>query len=328
MNRMTLSVAMCTYNGERYLGEQLQSIVAQVRLPDELVICDDRSSDKTVTIIREFAANSPFPIRLFENSETFGTTKNFERALSLCRHDVIFLCDQDDSWHPEKLQTIERAFLEHPEVGVVFSDADIVDRDLKPTGCSVWKSVDFSNRLRYMVDAGRAFEALLTFNFVTGATMAFRKEFCSLIIPIPDLWVHDAWIAILLSAVADVIRVDRALIKYRQHSLQQLGARRGGIATHISTAQASNTQAEYKRRLEQFVLVRQRLHEQKGFDLDDRIHELIWAKIEHIACRASLPKSRLRRLPAIGRELLLKHYRHFGHGWKGAVRDLLVNFDD
>ena len=92
------SVAMCTYNGARFLGAQLASVAAQARAPDELVVCDDRSTDETARVVEEFAAAAPFRVRLHVNERNLGTTRNFERAVSLCEGDLIALSDQDDVW--------------------------------------------------------------------------------------------------------------------------------------------------------------------------------------------------------------------------------------
>src|ERR687885_1327551 len=100
---MKVSVAMCTYNGAAFLREQLQSLAAQARTPDELVVCDDASADATVRVVREFAAAAPFPVRLTVNERNLGSTKNFERAISLCAGDLVALSDQDDLWLPAKL---------------------------------------------------------------------------------------------------------------------------------------------------------------------------------------------------------------------------------
>src|ERR671927_271278 len=105
--RAKFSVAMCTYNGARFVREQLASIAAQTRPPDELVVCDDCSTDATLECIREFARTAPFPVRVVENEKNAGSTKNFERAVELCEGDFIALADQDDVWLPEKLQRLE-----------------------------------------------------------------------------------------------------------------------------------------------------------------------------------------------------------------------------
>ncbi len=100
---MKTSVAMCTYNGESYLDEQLQSILEQTEPIDEIVICDDGSIDKTLSIIEKFI-KAGTPIRLILNQKNLGYTRNFEKAICLCSGDIIFLADQDDIWMPEKVK--------------------------------------------------------------------------------------------------------------------------------------------------------------------------------------------------------------------------------
>lgn len=92
----TISTAMCTYNGEKYLREQLESIARQTLLPNELVVCDDCSSDETVEIIQDFSRNAPFSVRLMINENNLGFAKNFEKAITLCSGEIIVLSDQDD----------------------------------------------------------------------------------------------------------------------------------------------------------------------------------------------------------------------------------------
>ena len=129
---MRLSIALCTYNGSAYLSEQLESLAAQTRTPDELVVCDDNSTDgRTVEMVRAFARNSPFAVRFSVNRKTLGPKKNFQRAIARCQGDVIFLCDQDDVWEPNKLARIEETLLAAPEAGFVFTDAEVVDEDLR-----------------------------------------------------------------------------------------------------------------------------------------------------------------------------------------------------
>src|SRR5271165_5482550 len=104
----TISVAMTTYNGERFLSEQLRSIAAQQRLPDELVVADDHSADRTWEIVTDFARTAPFPVRLHRNEPRLGWRGNFMSVLARCESDLIALCDQDDVWEPTKLAIAER----------------------------------------------------------------------------------------------------------------------------------------------------------------------------------------------------------------------------
>src|SRR6266704_3029265 len=109
MSKFQISIALCTYNGARFLPEQLESIAAQTRLPDEMVVCDDRSADETTDIIRTFAKNALFPVRLEINEQKLGSTKNFEKAIRLCHGEIIAPADQDDVWNPQKLSKLWRA---------------------------------------------------------------------------------------------------------------------------------------------------------------------------------------------------------------------------
>ncbi|HZB45894.1 MAG TPA: glycosyltransferase family 2 protein, partial [Pyrinomonadaceae bacterium] len=207
---MKFSVAMCTYNGARFLREQLDSIAAQTRPPDELVVCDDRSTDSTTALVEEFASSAAFPVRLHVNTENLGSTKNFERAVRLCTGDLIALADQDDVWLPEKLKLSEEALARSPRVGLVFTDAEVVDAALAPLGFTLWQRIDFSANEKARIRRGRGFDVLLEHNVVTGATMAFRAELRPLVLPIPTegRLIHDGWIALLAAAVSDLAFVD------------------------------------------------------------------------------------------------------------------------
>ena len=139
-----ISVALCTFNGERFLPRQLASIQQQTRLPDELVICDDRSTDTTLAIVRDFASAVSFPVKVMQNERNLGSTKNFENAMRLCSGDLIALSDQDDVWYPQRLARSEQELQSHPAAGLVFSDGEIIDDEDRSTGARMWPSTQFS----------------------------------------------------------------------------------------------------------------------------------------------------------------------------------------
>src|SRR5438270_9952995 len=120
MSPLTMSVAMCTFNGEAFLDAQLESIGAQGRPPDELIVCDDGSTDRSREIIAQFARRFAFPTRVTVNQTNLGSTRNFEQAISLCSSNVVVLADQDDIWYPNKLKSIEKPFLQSQDVVAVF----------------------------------------------------------------------------------------------------------------------------------------------------------------------------------------------------------------
>ncbi len=318
MSRPSLSIAMCTYNGARYVQEQLESIVAQTRQPDELVVCDDRSTDQTVEIVQAFASRASFPVRVYANDENLGSTKNFERAISLCTSDIIALADQDDLWHPQKLERIEQTLLQSPKAGAVFTDAEVVDASLRPTGHCLWKIGGFTRDEQLRVLRGEAYQVLLRHNVVTGATMAFRAEFKPLILPIPETWVHDSWIALIISAVADLTIIDEPLVSYRQHPSNQIGAFK------IKTKKPRRPFLEiYKDRIDRFIAARERLLAMRHkVPIPRWIFLELDGKIGHLQARGALPNSRWRRLPIGLRELASLRYHRYHNGVVSFANDL------
>ncbi|HEX5875452.1 MAG TPA: glycosyltransferase family 2 protein, partial [Pyrinomonadaceae bacterium] len=203
MPSVKLSVAMCTYNGAEFLPAQLESILAQSRPADEIVICDDGSTDQTQALLNQFASASSVA-KIHLNNKNLGTIKNFEQAIGMCTGDVIVLSDQDDVWRHDKLQMMDEAFHTYPDAGLVFSDAEIVDENLKPLNRRMWNDVGFDAHKRKLVATGRALDVLITGWTVTGATMAFRSNLTNLALPIPTeiAMIHDGWIALTIAAVA------------------------------------------------------------------------------------------------------------------------------
>ena len=210
---------MATYNGERFLREQLDSLAAQSRLPDELVVCDDGSSDGTLEVIHEFSRAAPFPVRLYQNLERLGYGDNFLKAASKCSGDWIAFCDQDDTWLPGKLSTIEHYFEAHGrDVVLVVHNALVVDRALVSTG------VRYPNIKKIRICKGSDLPALW---FAGGLTMTFRADLIKRCPPDgrgpghgvrPEPLAHDAWISWLACILGDIVLLPDTLVLYRRHS--------------------------------------------------------------------------------------------------------------
>jgi glycosyltransferase involved in cell wall biosynthesis len=318
------SVAMCTYNGAQFVTEQLDSIAAQTRRPDELLVCDDRSTDDTAELIRKFARRAPFTMRFYVNEKNFGSTKNFERAISLCEGDLIALADQDDVWLPEKLERLEHA-LEDENVGLAFTDGEVVDESLRPLGQRVWQTIRFGEQEQRLFDEGRGFEVLLDHNVATGAAMALKAEFRQLILPIPKDLVHDGipvlhdwWAALLVAAVARVSFIPESLFKYRQHASQQMGV----MAPLPGSPQHGNRfsgEIDYIRA----ILERLRMLPVRVDALSD-----LEARLKHLETRATMPEGRTRRVAPVLRELLARRYHLYSNGLGSAARDFLTESHD
>lgn len=312
---------MCTYNGARYLPAQLQSIAAQIRQPDELVICDDKSGDATVSIVQDFSRSAPFPVRIICNPVNIGSTKNFEQAIETCSGSVITLCDQDDVWLPGKLAAIASVFERQEKIDLVFSDATVVDDNLKPLGYSLWKAIRFTPREQQMVRSNLAFDMLLRHNTVTGATMAFRSNWRSLILPIPEWDVHDRWIALLIAAVGNVNLIDEPLILYRQHEANQIGGRRRDLAYRLRRPRGAASR-ETKRALLETEAIIARLGESGP---STALHGHIAAlteKLRHLQVRDHYStRGSGSFLPFLG-EILGGGYQRYSIGWPSVLHDL------
>lgn len=321
--RSTLSVALCTYNGAAYLAEQLASIAGQDRPPDELVVCDDGSSDDTAAIVAAFARDASFPVAFHTNAVRLGSTKNFERAISLATGDVIALADQDDVWRADKLAVLERA-VAVPGVGGAFSDARLVDGRLRELPHRLWDAGDFTGRWRERFEAGEAFSVLVRRQHVTGATFAFRAAYRPLLLPISAAAVHDAWIALLLSAVSTLHPVDEPLIDYRQHGGNQIGASR---MTRLDRLRVSLSPVDRARLSRNATWLREalgRLRAHADLVRDPAYFDELAAHVEHLEHRATLPARRAARVQPVRREFAAGAYHRFGDGLKSAVRDFLL----
>jgi glycosyltransferase involved in cell wall biosynthesis len=211
------SIAMATYNGEKYLGEQLRSLAEQTVLPDELVICDDQSSDSTAGVVESFAATSPFPVRFIRNEQRLGYYENFMKAAGLCTSEYIAFCDQDDVWLSEKLA--------------------VAQRYIRDTGCTL-----FQHGFRLIDAAGNpiqgqadhwGLEGAGRWGMTRGMTQVFKRSvlssFATLRVISVDhctgtgVMTHDQWILFINSLMGKVVTAPDILVHYRQHGQNAIG---------------------------------------------------------------------------------------------------------
>ena len=198
-----ISVCIATYNGEKYIHEQIASILQQIGNDDEIVVSDDGSTDKTLDVVRSFDAQN---IHIYINKGDHGYTPNFENALRNAHGDYIFLSDQDDIWMPDKVE----ACMKYLKVNdFVVSDALIVDGDNKPlfdSFCEQRKSkFGFLN-------------TLIRFSYL-GCCFAFRRKVLSKALPFPKnhiLCTHDNWLALVSTAFYKSAFIPLPLIRYRR----------------------------------------------------------------------------------------------------------------
>jgi len=204
--RPSLSVALASYNGERFLAVQLHSILSQIGPSDELVVVDDASTDRTLEIVASFGDRR---IRVLRNDRNAGILAAFERALGATRNEIVLRSDQDDVWVPGKVSELVARFERDPAVLLVLSDAEVIDEAGRVTEPS------------FMALRGGfqpSFASTLVRNRYLGCTMAFRRRLLESALPIPhDVPMHDMWLGALAACVGKVVFIDRPLTQYRRH---------------------------------------------------------------------------------------------------------------
>ncbi|WP_298439771.1 glycosyltransferase family 2 protein [Geobacter sp.] len=209
-----VSIALATYNGARFLEEQLASLFAQSYPALEIIATDDGSSDGTVEILRRYEQEGR--IRFVANDRRLGFCRNFERALSLCSGEYIALADQDDVWDRGKIEILVR---ELGDSSLIYSDAELIDAAGKPLA----PSLVAASGIRPL--AGHCFRELVCNSSVTGCTALFRRELLDLALPFPEEEpFHDWWLSLVASCRGGLRFLDTPLVRYRQHAANAAGA--------------------------------------------------------------------------------------------------------
>jgi glycosyltransferase involved in cell wall biosynthesis len=225
-----ISIALCTYNGEKYLKEQFESFLRQKLLPHEIVVCDDVSTDSTVKILEDFSRTAPFPVRIYQNDHNIGLTKNFSKAASLCTGEYVAFSDQDDIWLPDRLDAcchkMKEAELEYgTDIPLlVYSDLSIIDSEGHFVGPSFMRH---QNMWHSDPDPlGR----LLAQNTVSGSTALCNKTLMHDCMPFPEVITnHDGWFALVAASCGKILFIPETQVLYRKHDSNVVGAspRRG-----------------------------------------------------------------------------------------------------
>lgn len=206
MSNIRVSVAMATYNGEKYIKEQIDSILNNLEKNDELIISDDGSKDNTISIIQEMQKNDS-RIKLLEGPKN-GVKQNFANAIKNCSGEYIFLADQDDIWNDKKVEKVLKVFKDK-NVTLVIHNCEIVNENLEKTDKTFF---EFRN-------SGKGIIKNIWKNTYIGCCIAFKGEMKDQILPIPnDIEMHDQWIGIINEKYGKSYFLDECLIKYRRHS--------------------------------------------------------------------------------------------------------------
>lgn len=317
------SVALCTYNGERYIAEQINSILTQTIPPKEIIISDDGSMDQTLKIANSLLRHSPVEYKIIKNTGNQGVTGNFCNAISRCSENIIFTSDQDDVWVNNKAEIILKIFENNNKALLVFSNGELVDQNLKPLNCDMWKSVKINTE---MLERDTWFEYMLNRCFVTGAAMAFKRELFSENEKIPSSWLHDGWLAWKAVAKEGLVPCQDKLILYRQHGDNVVGmssvtsiTRIKGYLNNFKTIKDTHA-IRYSRYTELKDEMGYVFSEQQQKELNECIS--FWKDL----VESDKSKKRLTRIKIIGKHVKNGDFKKYFNGKKGAIRELLLVF--
>jgi glycosyltransferase involved in cell wall biosynthesis len=317
---MKVSVALASYNGARFIDEQLASLAAQTRLPVELVVCDDGSTDDTLAHVERFAAGAPFEVRIVRNPDNLGFSGNFQRALSLVTGEIVFICDQDDIWYPEKIATSLAALEADSSAALVVNDEHLMDGAGKRLDATFLGNV---RKLGYPDTYHCA-----------GCCTAIRRDFLDLALPLGAPINYDLWISNLSDILGLKRVIDAPLQLYRRHgdnSTETVLAEEQASLWRLFRAYGlSDPRREWRIQLEALAGYRRRIEERRtlaerlaGPGGVERALARIAAETDRLERRlALLAKPRPVRLPSVLKLWRGGFYRDFAGG-KSALKDIL-----
>ncbi len=323
--RLRVAVAMATFNGERFIAEQLESILSQTRLPDEIVISDDHSSDKTLAVAKKIlepaCAEEGIDLTIVSHDGPAGVSANFHHAVSQSTADVIALADQDDVWYAEKLETLVSHFEALPELLMVHSDADLIDEAGESLGMGVLASLRITGRERHDLVTSQGIRALVRRNLVTGQTALIRRSLVELSADIPEGWVHDEWWALIAASMDGLLLDPRVFQSYRQHAGNEIGASKSGwdrLKERFSEPQSAfrNRHKVRHQGLERFM-------DAPLWPGHAEATDLLRGRLRHYEWQAQLPATQLRRIRPIVWKLVTGEYSRYRRGFFDAMRDFL-----
>jgi hypothetical protein len=293
-----VAVVLTTFQGERWVEQQVRSILEQTRPPDELLVYDDGSTDRTVEIVSGHVPVTVNPVRL-------GTVRSLEQGLRATGADRVFLADQDDLWSPDRVETMLAV-----DADLVFHDGRIIDAAGAPTGATLWQQVGFTPARQQALER-RPLRTLLNGNPVTGATVAVSRRLLEQALPFPDHGWHDQWLALVAAASGlTLAALPAPLIDYRVHDSNAAGLPPVGLRARLRGAPAARVQ-----RAELIAMLAELSARFPSPELTDAR--------EHLRIRQGLPSARVGRPLPVLRHLLTGRYGENGGGWRTAAVDLL-----
>jgi len=208
MQNKLVSIAMATYNGEKFLCEQLDSIYNQTYKNIEVVVCDDCSTDKTAEILEKY--RQKYGLKYYINEKNLGYVKNFEKATSLCSGEFIAFSDQDDIWLPEKIEMLVN---EIGDYSLVHTDSELINSNSLSLDDTRNKRLFRENDSEPAINFGSINKKVS----IQGCTCLFKREILKKVFPFKKNKAHDVWVGIIALKMNGIKYIDESLVKYRLH---------------------------------------------------------------------------------------------------------------
>ncbi len=323
-----MSVIIAAYHGEKYIGEQLKSLFKQTRIPDEILIGDDSSDDKTFLAVEAVRSHYTGELKYFRNTPRLGVVQNFVHLAKAATGDFIFFCDQDDVWLPEKIEKLAAILEQDSTCQVAVCNSGMMDAGLTPLHETLLDGIPDFHKKMEQINQGKGFFPLLNQSIgFSGHNMAIRKDFLYIFNSIPQNCLHDLWLQYCSGFLGVLRYLDKVLTLYRVHanntSSPCVQAVKKNLLHRFREIWATSDDVFYiAALLKSFVQFSENYP-------DNPNRPLLIAYSRYFSWRADLLKLKyfqrmLKILQQPGR--LLDHFR-YGFGMRSLVRDLIVRPD-
>ncbi len=312
---MKVSVALCTYNGAKYIEQQLSSILNQSVSVDEIIVCDDGSKDNTVEIAENILKEYPISFRIESNCKSLGVADNFLKALKLSKGDYVFTCDQDDIWHNDKVKVfLERA--QQTKKDLYFSDGNLVDGEGESLGCTLWNAY-FINIQE--IQSKPLLYTIIRRPIVTGAAMMVSRRLIDSIDAVPVGFLHDEWFSVMASIKNSVEAINKPTFDYRQHSSNVVGAKKQSCFERLKTWLANYKRIEQMHRVN-YDKISQIFQFSRNTEYEPILQKAnsFWSDLNSIH-----KTKKVARIPMLIVHFFKGHYSQFYTGFRGFIRDLI-----
>ena len=320
---MRVAVALATFNGARFIDTQLRSIFDQTRLPDEIVISDDGSTDDTLKIARSFrqeAKRKGIALSVVSRKGAPGVAANFSHAVAKTTAELIALADQDDVWLPSKIESLATLLESDDSLVMVHSDAELVDEVGQPIGLGVLESLRITGGEKHNLMTGHGIRALTRRNLVTGSTSMIRRELVAKAGAIPEGWLHDEWWALVAAQTDGLLLDSRVFQSYRQHSDNQVGATQSGWARLMERFGEPQSVFRERHRVRHEGL--RHFLSSASWSGTPEARKLLEGRLHHYSWQATLPAVRMARIISILGAFARGDYAKYRRGAFDAMRDL------